>query len=141
MTMIEKNEPDFEREYTRGVLRSEIVSLFWAVISDRKKKTDGFTFQGLADALGVHKSQVSRWFNGLPNWEVNTIADIAEALEIDVQFMARDRMDGRIYASSGSSGIVMTTTTGAVTSGIQSHSPAATGRQKAGCFAFTEIAA
>jgi hypothetical protein len=44
---------------------------------------------------------VSRWFKGDPNWTVNTIANIANALNVDLEIKARDRKTGVIYTPSG----------------------------------------
>lgn len=130
------------REYERGMFRSGLVSLFWAVISERKKGPSGFTLQSLADKLGVNKGQVSRWFNGLPNWEANTVADISDALEVDLQFIARDRRDGRIYSASGVHAPTSTASVplpGGVTNAGQG--PEATGYKKSDGFTVSQIAA
>lgn len=76
------------------------VSLFWSVITERRK-SGGFTLKGLADDLGANKSEVTRWFRGSPNWTLNTIASLAETLEVDLFVEARDRRTGTIYTASG----------------------------------------
>ncbi len=93
---------DHMRAYNRGMMRSAVVSLFWAAIADRKKR-GGFTFQALAKALGRDKSAISRWFSAdaQPNWSLDTIADIAEALNLDLQVTATDRVTGAVYGSTG----------------------------------------
>lgn len=98
--MSRKNDPKFEMAFDRGMLRSAFVSLFWAVISERKK-AGGFTFQGLAKKIGSTKHEVSRWFNGDPNWTVNTLASIANALDLDLKITAVDRTTGQVYTPSG----------------------------------------
>jgi len=83
------------------MLRSAFVSLFWSIIS-RKKQHGGFSLKTLADKIGVHKSSPSRWFSGgHPNWTVNTIADIADALDVDLELKARDRQTGETFAPCG----------------------------------------
>jgi|LNAP01.1.fsa_nt_gb hypothetical protein len=134
------DQADFDREYDRSMLRSELVSLFWAVVTERKKAPGGYTLQQLADSLGINKSQVSRWFNGLPNWEANTIADIASALGVDLQVVARDRHDGRLYTPVGARSAVVTTATTSNASFI-TGGPKATGARMTGKFQFAEVAA
>lgn len=104
--MTEKPSEETLREYHRSMYRSQLMSLFWSIIMDRKKT--GFTLQRLADALRVNKGQVSRWFNGLPNWEANTVSDIAGALNVDIQITARDRATGRTYSATGAPASVST---------------------------------
>jgi transcriptional regulator with XRE-family HTH domain len=99
MSTSKKTDPKFEMAYTRAMLRSAFVSLFWGIISERKK-LGGFTFQDLAKKIGSTKHEVSRWFNGDPNWTLNTIASIANALEVELKIEAVDRSK-RIYKPSG----------------------------------------
>ena len=97
--MTKKSRDQALRDYHRNMHRSQLVSLFWSIIVDRKKL--GFKLQDLANKLHVDKGQVSRWFSGLPNWEANTVSDVAGALDVDIQVMARDRKTGKIYSASG----------------------------------------
>jgi DNA-binding phage protein len=92
------DDPKFERAYDRAMLRSAFLSMFWAVISDRKKQ--GLTLISLAKAIGSSKHEVSRWFKGDPNWTINTIAAIAHALKLTLRIQAVDE-HGNIYGSSG----------------------------------------
>lgn len=120
------------RDFDREMLRSSLVSVFWAVITEKKKRAGGYKLQRLADALGINKSTVSRWFSYLPNWEANTISDIANALDVELRIVAQDRTDGRIYTPSG---VVPTVTTTAVEPHIfptasSSASAKATGSRK-----------
>lgn len=91
-------DPKFARAYYRAMLRSAFVSIFWAVISDRKKQ--GLTLIALAKAIGSSKHEVSRWFKGDPNWTINTIASIAHALKLTLRIQAVDE-HGRVYGPSG----------------------------------------
>jgi transcriptional regulator with XRE-family HTH domain len=99
------------KEYKREMLKSAFVSLFWSVISDRKK--NGGSMKELADKLSINKSAISRWFSGKnPNWEVSTLADIADALDLDIRIEAVDRSTGRIFTCFGEirvSGVSLTT--------------------------------
>jgi hypothetical protein len=75
-------------------------SLFGVVIAYRRK-TERFTFQKLADATRRNKSEVSRWFASRPNWRIDTIADIAAALDLELEIRARERTTGRVFAPFG----------------------------------------
>jgi len=91
------------REYDRAMMRSAFVSLFWSVVSERRKR--GFKLQDLAKALSKDKSTVSRWFSGQPdaqpNWTLNTVSDIANALDLDLHIEAQDRITKVTYTPSG----------------------------------------
>lgn len=99
MSTSKKTDPKFLMSYDRAMLRSALVSLFWGIISERKKD-GGFTFQELARKIGSTKHEVSRWFNGDPNWTLNTVASIAHALDVEIKIEAVDRK-GRIFKASG----------------------------------------
>ncbi len=88
------------RDYDRGLLKSGLTSLFWAVVQDRKRRGK-YTMLDVARAVGKDKSAVSRWFSSAPNWRLETVADIASALDLDLEFQARERTTGRIYTASG----------------------------------------
>lgn len=88
------------REYDRHMFRSSLVSLFWRIISVKKEQPEGYKLQNLADSLRKGKSLVSRWFSSeTPNWEANTISDIANALNVDLHVTAVDRSDGTVYST------------------------------------------
>jgi transcriptional regulator with XRE-family HTH domain len=95
-----KTDPKFVRAYDRGMLRSAFVSLFWSVITERRKKGP-FTLQQLAKILGANKAEVSRWFKGQPNWTIGTIANIANALDLDIKIQAVDRKSGEVFTPAG----------------------------------------
>lgn len=98
---MKKYSDKYERRYDRAALRSAMVSLFWVIISERKKRLSGFTFQSLAKAVGSTKHEISRWFNGDPNWTLNTVANLAHALNVDIRVQAVDRITGEVYTPSG----------------------------------------
>jgi transcriptional regulator with XRE-family HTH domain len=100
MSMNRKNDPKFTRAYVRGMLRSAFVSLFWAIISERKKRI-GLTLQEVAKLVGVNKAELSRWFKGDPNWTINTIASLAHALNVELQIKAVDIKTGEVYTPAG----------------------------------------
>jgi len=89
------------KEIDREVYRTALVSLFWSIIQDRKAQPGGYRMQDLARELGIDKSQVSRWFSDMPNWEANTVADIANALDVELRVEAYDRTTGKRYTSVG----------------------------------------
>lgn len=100
---MKRNEkPPYLRAYRRGMLRANFVSLFWAVIQERRRRQRApYTLQAIGEALGLGKPQVSRWFSGDPNWTVNTISDIADALDLDLDVVAVDRETGAKFTASG----------------------------------------
>ena len=91
---------DEDREYDRALLKSGLLSLFWGVIQDRRRRGKD-TLQEVAHALGRDKSTVSKWFSDPPNWRLETMADVASALDLDLDFTARDRVTGQVYSASG----------------------------------------
>jgi transcriptional regulator with XRE-family HTH domain len=99
-TKTRKSDPKFVRAYDRAMLRSAFVSLFWAVITERRKKGT-YTLIQLAKQLGTNKAEVSRWFKGEPNWTVGTIANIANALNVDLRIQAVDRVSGEVFTPAG----------------------------------------
>jgi DNA-binding phage protein len=96
-----RSDPKFVQSYERGMLRSAFKSLFWAIISEKKKREAGFTMMKLARDVSTSKHEVSRWFNGDPNWTINTIANLASALNVDVEIRAIDRRTGAVFLPSG----------------------------------------
>ncbi len=99
------------REFDREMLRAEFLSLFWAVIEHRKLQGT-YRLADLANQLGVHKSVITRWFSKEPkNWTIDTIADIANALDVELILRGRDRKDGTRYTPAGAEPVVRVTTT------------------------------
>jgi ribosome-binding protein aMBF1 (putative translation factor) len=94
------NSDTYDRDYRRHMLRSTFQSLFWHVFSARKKES-GLTGTGLADRLGHTKSYVSRLFTDAPNWQIDKLSDLSEALDVDLVVEARDRKTGRMFAPHG----------------------------------------
>ena len=90
------------KEYDREMLRASFVSLFWSVISDLKKRR-GYKLHHLADELGCDKSIVSRWFSNNPNWTLNTISDLANALNVELRIEAVERDMKTVHTPQGQS--------------------------------------
>jgi hypothetical protein len=128
------DDPKFEKAYYRAMVRSAFLSMFWAVILDRKKS--GLTLISLAKAIGSSKHEVSRWFKGDPNWTVNTIANIAHALKLKLQVTAIDE-HGNVYGASGLQPTPMKTPI--ATSGIM-QKPVNVTRKPAGSVVSSDIA-
>lgn len=95
-----KSDPKFVKAYERGMLRSAIRSAFWSALSYRRQ-AHGLTFKDFAKLVGVSKHEISRWFNGDPNWTINTMAKLASALDMSVRIEVVDKKTGKIFTSSG----------------------------------------
>jgi hypothetical protein len=85
------------------MMRSAFVSLIWAVIVARRKRLGGFQMKELVAAKAGDKSQVSRWFSdpNRPNWTLNTFADVAAALDLEIEVVATERSTGAKFAAHG----------------------------------------
>jgi|GEM_PF-1558577 len=90
-----------ERMHDRQMLRAAFQSLFLSVIQARKTAS-GYQLQQLAADTGNIKSTVSRWFSSdPPNWQIDTMADIADALDLELILQARDRKTGELHTPLG----------------------------------------
>ena len=98
------------RLYDRLMARSAFQSLFWVIFSARKRQ-EKLTKKALADKLGINKSFVTRAFDEPPNWQIDTISDMSDALGVDLVIEARDRQTGIIYTPSGERHPVTTSST------------------------------
>lgn len=97
--MTERKEQEV-RVYRRLMLRSAFQSLFWSIIVDRKR-TKRLTMSSLSDQLGVNKSYISRSFSSPPNWQIDKLSDMSDALGVELEPMARDLNTGAIYTPTG----------------------------------------
>jgi cyanate lyase len=88
------------RDYRRHITRAAFQSLFWNVLLKRKKDS-GLTLKGLADKLGVHKSYMTRSFSSPPNWQIDKLSDLADALGVDLVIEARDQQTGCTFTAFG----------------------------------------
>jgi transcriptional regulator with XRE-family HTH domain len=98
-----------QRQYDRMMLRSAFQSMFWGVLLARKQEM-GLTLKGLADKLGIDKSYVSRSFSSPPNWQIDKLADMADALDVEIEIAARDVKTGKVYTPVGVREVVSTST-------------------------------
>jgi len=88
------------RDYDRDMLKSAFQSLIYGVYLHRKT-SDGLTLTELAKRLGKNKSELSKWFNNLPNWQLETLADLAAELEVELIVAAKDRKTGLVFTETG----------------------------------------
>jgi transcriptional regulator with XRE-family HTH domain len=112
--MSTKTDPAFLRAFDRQMLRAKFQSLFWNVISARKKNGK-YTLQQLADALGVNKSAVSRGFSEPQNWTIDKLSDMADALGVELVIEARDKGANVTYTPVGITQPVITASKSTVT--------------------------
>jgi hypothetical protein len=61
--------------------------LFQAVVSyfAEQAQTSGLTKKDIADTLDKHASQVTRWFAGPGNWEMDTVSDLLLAMDAELE--------------------------------------------------------
>lgn len=97
----------YERKYKRLMLRSSFQSLFWSILLDRKKKSN-LNMSQLGERLGVNKSYLSRSFSSPPNWQIDKISDLADALGVEIHITARDHQTGEIFSPVGKTDYVDT---------------------------------
>lgn len=90
----------FLREFSQQMLRSMVQSVFVSVFNGRRKKNK-LTQSELAKKMGVNRSIISRDLAVPPNWTVDKISDMAEALNVDIEIIARDRETGECHTARG----------------------------------------
>lgn len=98
--MPKMNNDAYARSYRKAFFSSSVVSLFWALLNERRK-AGKFPLQQIAEKTGIDKAKISRDFSGNPNWTIATMVDIGDALDVDLEIRARDRKTGQIFAPSG----------------------------------------
>lgn len=91
-----------ERALSRELLRSSFASVFWSAFKAKQKRS-GYRLLDLAKDTANDKATVSRWFSSLPNWQIDTIADIADALDVDLIIEARERSSATVHSTRGGS--------------------------------------
>lgn len=88
-------KPDeFSRAYDRLMLRSAFVSLIVNGLRHRKRAERSFGLSALARLVGKDKATLSRDLGGSPNWRSDTLADLANALDLEIRVSAVDRKTG-----------------------------------------------
>ena len=91
----------FVRTYARLMLRSTFVSLFGNGLQQRRKQIPSFGLSALARLAGKDKSTLSRDFAGTPNWRLDTVSDLAQALNMELRIEAIDKTNGAIVSATG----------------------------------------
>jgi hypothetical protein len=90
-----------ERTHDRQMLRALFQSAFMSVIQTRKAR-EGYQLKQLAEDTQNLKSTVSRWFSSNPpNWQIDTMADIADALDLEVVLQLKDRKSKEMHTELG----------------------------------------
>lgn len=90
----------FLREFSQQMLRAMVQSVFVSVFNESKKR-EKLSQSGLAKRLGINRSVISRNLSSPPNWTVDKISDMAEALNVDIEIIARDRVSGHCHTARG----------------------------------------
>jgi transcriptional regulator with XRE-family HTH domain len=92
---------DVERiSFKAAMLKVALSSAFQGVLK-KKRNQSGLTLQSVAKAMGKNKSEVSRWFSrNPPNWQISTIAALADCLKVSVDFRLVDQETGEIFTPS-----------------------------------------
>jgi helix-turn-helix protein len=69
--------------YYRERQRNRVFEAVWAEFVNQAE-TAGLTKKMLAERLGKHPSQITRWFSGPANWELDTISDLFLAMNCEM---------------------------------------------------------
>ena len=77
-------------ELAAQVLETEIFGAFWLAIEARREES-GLTQTQLAERTGRDKTNISKLLDGPRNWTLKTISDLAEALNVQVELVLKDR--------------------------------------------------
>ena len=87
MTLFQFDVGDRARKTGRlvGQVRDELVR----ALAEKRSK-DRVTQQGLAQKLGVHRSQINRQLSGEANLTLRSLADLAWAMNMDVVFELKE---------------------------------------------------
>lgn len=90
-----------ERKFRVHVLMGQVFGAFYQMCVKRKTE-DGLNKATLGERMGKDKSRLTQMLSGPGNWSLKTIAEFANALEMDFHFFLSDRkLSGRISRSTG----------------------------------------
>ena len=90
-----------EREFRVEVLIGQVFGAFYQMCIKRKAE-DGLTRAKLGERMAKDKTQMSKLLDSPKNWTLRTIAEFANALEMDFHFFLSDRKHlGRVASSTG----------------------------------------
>jgi transcriptional regulator with XRE-family HTH domain len=88
--------------FKAAMLRTALSSAFEGVLKN-KRNHGSLTLQSVAEAMGKNKSEISRWFSrNPPNWQISTIAALADCLNVSVDFRLVDQATGEVFTPSTS---------------------------------------
>lgn len=94
MSNISENKRLTDREifYFRQRNKNKVFQSVVAFFA-REAEKRGLTKSEIAEALGKDRSQITRWFSGPGNWELDTISDLLLAMgaEMDHQIVSFDQ--------------------------------------------------
>jgi len=80
------------REFTTEILEASFFGAFMLAV-DVRKKEEGLTQATLAQRTGREKTGMSKLLSGPRNWQISTIAALAEALDLRLEFVLVDERD------------------------------------------------
>lgn len=89
------------REFAAEILEHAFFGAFYTAIAARKKE-EGLTGAQLGSRMGREKTGISKLLSGPRNWQLSTISDLSEALDLRVDFALVDRhVPTRCFTASG----------------------------------------
>lgn len=80
------------RKFASEVLEASFFGAFLLAIEARKNEAS-LTQSELAQRTGREKTGISKLLSGPRNWQIRTISDLAEALDLRVEFALVDRLN------------------------------------------------
>ncbi|SRR6266849_9266194 len=83
---------DDRRTFAAQLLEASFFGAFIMAI-DARKNEQGLTQGELAQRAGREKTGISKLLSGPRNWTIRTISDLAEALDLAVEFVLVDRLN------------------------------------------------
>lgn len=95
------HSPKHQLQFASEVLEAQIFGAFWLAIEARRKE-DGLTQNELSERTGRDKTNISKLLDGPRNWTLKTISDLAEALNLQVEFSLKDKKKPeRVFTPTG----------------------------------------
>jgi transcriptional regulator with XRE-family HTH domain len=90
-----------EREFLGLTLARQIFGALYSAVQYRME-SNGMTRADFGERTGRDKTGVSKLLRGPGNWTIQTISDVANALEVDVEFAFFDQRDQtRLFTATG----------------------------------------
>jgi hypothetical protein len=89
------------RAFAADLLEHAFFGAFYTAIVARKNE-DGLTRAQLGSRMGREKTGISKLLSGPRNWQLSTISDLSEALNLKLEFRLIDRLNPfREFTSTG----------------------------------------